>query len=80
MADRQSIFIVSKTGDNDYYNGYLTRFAQQLFKKDVNKQRFRYFALYPESPVLGRSVNRLVFDAENIKLRVYYTRPQSPAQ
>jgi hypothetical protein len=78
--DARNMFILSRSGDNPYYNGFLTLFAQQLFKKDVNKQRFRYFALYPESPVIERSVNRLVFNEQNIRLRVYYTRPQSPPQ
>ena len=78
--DGQNIFVISKTGDNTYYNGFLTLFAQQLFKKEPNKQRFRYFALYPESPVMSRSVNRLVLNEQNIRVRVYYTRPQSPAQ
>jgi hypothetical protein len=78
--DGQNIFVISRTGDNTYYNGFLTLFAQQLFKKDANKQRFRYFALYPESPPIARSVNRLIFNEQNIRLRVYYTRPQSPPQ
>ena len=78
--DGQNIFQISRTGDNAYYNGFLTLFAQQLFKKDANKERFRYFAVYPESPPIGRSVNRVVFDGQNFRLRVYYTRPQSPPQ
>ena len=73
--DGQNIFTVSKTGSNQYYNGYLTLFAQQLFKKDENKERLRYFALFPESPQPGKSVNRLIFKSQEIKLRVYYTRP-----
>ena len=76
--DGQNIFTISKTGSNQYYNGYLTLFAQQLFKKDENKERLRYFALFPESPQPGKSVNRLIFNSQDIKLRVYYTRPTAP--
>lgn len=70
-----SIFTVFKSGSNEYYNGFFTLFAQQLFKKEEDKVRFRYFTLYPEDPQIGKSVNRLVFNKDNIKLRVFYTRP-----
>ena len=74
----QSVFTLTKSGSNDYYNGFLTLFAQELFKKEANKKRFRYFALFPETPQIGKTVNRLIFQEQNIKLRVYYTRPAQP--
>ena len=80
MAADGNIFTITKAGTNDYYNGFLTLFAQQLFKKEENKERFRYFALYPENPQLGKSVNRMIFNKDNIKLRIYYTRPTQPPQ
>lgn len=70
-----NLFIISRSGENNFYNGYLTLFAQQLFRKEEQKERFRYFAIYPESPPIGKSVNRSIFNKENIMLRVYYTRP-----
>lgn len=69
------VFIISRSGENNFYNGYLTLFAQQVSKKEAQKERFRYFALYPESPPIGKSVNRVILNQENIMLRVYYTRP-----
>jgi hypothetical protein len=66
--------------DSINYNGFLTLFAQQLFEKDEQKQRFTYFALLPESPQIGKSVNRVAFNEQNIKLRVFYTRPNQPTQ
>ncbi len=74
-----NIFLIEKNKDNDYYNGFLTLFAQEFFKSQ-QKDRFRYFALYPAGPQIGKSVNRLIFNEENIKLRVYYTRPTEPLQ
>ena len=72
---RPEPLVISRSGENDFYNGYLTLFAQQVFKKEEQKERFRYFALYPESPPMGKSVNRVIFNKDNIMLRVYYTRP-----
>jgi hypothetical protein len=75
-----NIFGITKQKDNDYYNGFLTLFVQEFFKRQVAKDRFQYFALYPSNPQAGKSVNRMIFDADNIKLRIYYTRPTEPAQ
>lgn len=72
---RPEPFIITRSGENDFYNGYLPLFAQQLSKKEAQKERFRYFALYPESPPMGTTVNRVIFNKDNIMLRVYYTRP-----
>lgn len=80
MSADGNIFTITKAGANEYYNGFLTLFAQQLFKKEVNKERFRYFALYPENPRINKSVNRLIFNKKNIKLRIFYTRPVQPPQ
>jgi hypothetical protein len=75
-----TIFTLKRDEDNPYYNGFLTRFAQEIFRTNPNKERFRYFALYPEDPQVGKSVNRLIFNKDNIKLRVYYTRPQQATE
>jgi hypothetical protein len=71
-----NIFTIRRDGDNAYYSGFFTRFAQEIFRKNPDKERFRYFALYPEDPQVGKSVNRLIINKDNIKLRVYYTRPK----
>jgi len=57
------------------YNAYLTRYLQQLYTKEENKTRLQYFVLYPVSPVAAKSVNRVRFPKDNIKLRIYYTLP-----
>jgi hypothetical protein len=71
---------ISRSGSNNYYSGFLTLFAQQVFKKEEGKERFRYFVLHPEAPPIGKSVNRVIFQEENIKLRIFYTRPAEPVQ
>lgn len=68
--------------DNDKkrLSTFLTLFVQSLFvnKKNadgVNGNRISALALYPGNPGGGSAVNRTVFNANNIKLRIYYTRP-----
>jgi hypothetical protein len=66
--------------DNKGYSGFMTLFAQDLvqFKKlngVINPLRIKYLALYPKNPGVSTSVNRTAFNADKIKLRIYYTRP-----
>ncbi len=68
-----TVFRLEKDSDADFYSGFLTRFAQQLATKEEDL-RLKYFALYPESPPATKSVNRIVFPADALKLRIYYTR------
>ena len=77
---RQSDLILVYSSDNNSYNGFLTLFAQELFN-NRNETRYTDFCLYPVSsggrsnPTIGKSVNRISFDKNNIKLRINYTRP-----
>lgn len=57
------------------YSGYFTLFMQQLIKHRANADRLRHLGLYPFSPSVSASVSRTVFNAENVKLRIYYTKP-----
>jgi hypothetical protein len=62
------------------YRGNLTLFAQSLFRNKSkengpNESRLRYLAVFPNSPNAARTINRTVFHKDNIKLRIYYTRP-----
>lgn len=62
------------------YFGYLTFFFQKLLKErndsdGVNDTRLRYVGLFPLSPSVASSVSRTAFNAENVKLRIYYTKP-----
>lgn len=64
--------VYSKVGKK--YNSYITRFLQQVYIKDENKTQLQYFGLY-QAPSFGKSVNRVIFPKNNIKLRIYYTLP-----
>jgi hypothetical protein len=57
------------------YSGYLTLFLQQLLKNSNSNPRLRYLGLYPLGPAIGSSTNRTIFDAANVRLRIYYTKP-----
>lgn len=73
-AGEGSQFQFSRASDEDVYRGFMTRFAQQMTYKDNPESRVRYFALFSANPQGNKSVNRIVFPADALKLRVYYTR------
>ncbi|GIV37993.1 MAG: hypothetical protein KatS3mg032_2372 [Cyclobacteriaceae bacterium] len=41
--------------------------------EEPDKPRFRYYILYPQNA--GKTLNRVAFHKNNIKLRIYYTKP-----
>ena len=62
--------------DGNYsYGGFLTDFTQLLYQTKNEEDRFQNFAIIPLSPGFGKSVNRLIFNKNNVKLRIYYTTP-----
>lgn len=62
--------------DNVYsYNADLTRYLQTLYGFTDKSLRLQQYALIPISPNFGKSVNRLVFSKNNLKLKIYYTTP-----
>jgi hypothetical protein len=74
VSDLGSPFVMVKDSDGDSYNGFLTLYIQETFYKN-DKPRFPYWVLYPESPQIGKSLNRIVFNKNDLVLKVYYTRP-----
>ncbi|HYG04380.1 MAG TPA: DUF4270 family protein [Chryseosolibacter sp.] len=66
--------VMSYDESEGLYSGFVTSFFQQLTYND-GRSRPRYFVLYPTSPSGAKSVNRAVFPADKIKLRIYYTTP-----
>lgn len=73
----ESFVTMRRNNDDNSYSGFITLYAQQLFNKEENKERFRYLALMP-NPNINKNVNRTVFNKNNLKLRIYYTRPSQP--
>ena len=62
------------------YDGNFALFFQQLSIVRDGVPRYQYFALYPTTPSMPntKSVNRVIFPKDNIKLKVYYTKPAAP--
>ncbi len=65
------------------YEGYITTFMQGLIRNrtlptgEKNEKRIEYLALYPLNPPLPFSVTRTIFPADQVKLKIYFTRPIS---
>jgi hypothetical protein len=61
-------------------NGNFALFFQQLSRVRENKRRFQYFLLNPAAPAVpnSKSVNRVIFPKDNVKLKIYYTKPTTP--
>lgn len=62
------------------FDGNFALFFQQLSIVRDSVPRYQYFAIYPSSPSMPntKSVNRVIFPKDNIKLKVYYTKPAAP--
>lgn len=68
-----------KEADDDslYFSGHVTLFMQELFRNYKNGGPvFSSMVLFPTSPSIGRSVDRMYFNKNALKLRIYYTRPK----
>ena len=61
-----------RIGDNNTYKTYPTLFFQRLF--NLKQNQYPYWAFLPSTPPAGKAVNRTVFQKDNIKLKIYYTR------
>lgn len=76
----QSVATINYSSESNQFNGFLTLFTQSLFtnknfNNQVNDTRLKYVALYPYSPSMSRGITRTIFNKDNIKLRIKYTRP-----
>jgi hypothetical protein len=67
--------LLSQTDNINKYNQSFTRYFQSLYSISDKTKRPMQYALVPISPRPGRSVNRLVFNKNNFKLRLYFTTP-----
>jgi hypothetical protein len=79
-GDASSTSAVEMTYDSDHqrYVGHLSLFLQNLFDKKNGDVDLLYLGLFPAAPPIGKTVDRVVFKQENIKLGVYYTTPIIP--
>ncbi len=78
ITDVTTLLGLTYSKDDDKFVSYPTLFFQQLYALKEEK-RYTDWALVPISPTPTKTVNRAVFNKDNIKLKVYYTRPNIPA-
>lgn len=71
--DTGELFSLPYSNTEQNYIGYPTIFFQKL--SDLKATQYPYWALIPMDPPQGKSVNRTLFSKDNIKLKIYYTRP-----
>ncbi len=73
--DTGGLFSLPYSSTDKTYIGYPTLFFQKLF--DAKQSQSPYWALVPANPPSsnGKAVNRTIFPKDNIKLKIYYTRP-----
>jgi hypothetical protein len=67
------------------YAGFMTLALQNIFDNKSEETRIEYLSLYPagiatksSQPSVGKMVNRTVFNKNAVKLRIYYTTPNTP--
>ena len=77
-GDQGSPYLLTYSAEDKAYSGNPTMFLQQLYR-NRNNLPFKDFILFPAVGSNGSSgfktTNRLIFPAENIKLRIKYTKP-----
>ncbi len=66
---------LTQTNNVYSYNALLSRYFQFLYSVTDKTQRLSQYALVPVAPRFGKSVNRLIFNQNNLKLKLYYTTP-----
>lgn len=77
VGDEESAMQIKlvETGGVKKYSGYMTEYLQKLIEiRDIGLI-YKDFGLIAFTPEFGKSVNRAVFNKENIKLKIYYTVP-----
>lgn len=87
VGDREARVLRYSQSRNSY-NMVMALFLQQLSVRTDERTNFRNFVLYPASEAFNaaafqsgaKSVDRVVFPASGIKLKIYYTKPLTQQQ
>jgi hypothetical protein len=71
---------LSYSSSSKKYVGNYALYFQQLAITAENKRRFQHYVLVPAGPSMpgSKSVNRVVFPKDNLKLKIHYTKPTLP--
>jgi Domain of unknown function (DUF4270) len=71
--DDRQLFTIDYSSTNNTYSGFPTFFFQKI--SELKPKKYLYWALRSSNPSPGKSVDRLVFPKDKIKLKIYYTQP-----
>lgn len=86
VNDLGSFLTLGYSSDKKSYTGTASLFFQQLYNKKEGEPLFTKAILLPYTPTqssslaygshtVGKTLNRVVFDKDNVVLRIYYTVP-----
>lgn len=70
-----SFFDLLYKSDSKKYVADLTDFFQTMHQVKDTEFKYTNFAIVGVNPLMGKSVNRTVFNKDNIKLKIFYTIP-----
>ena len=68
---------LSYDSDKKVYRGFVTLFMQNLFDRKSEAAEILYLGIVSANPTPGKTLNRAVFNANSIKLKIHYTAPVS---
>jgi len=74
-TDQSGLLELTYSSTDKTYRSYPTLFFQKLI--ELKDTPYKYWALSPSAPAPGKSVTRTIFPKENLKLKIYYTKPIS---
>ncbi|HMP98573.1 MAG TPA: DUF4270 family protein [Cyclobacteriaceae bacterium] len=73
-GDQFSSAIMTRRNDGSYQT-FITLFLQRLLEIKEPEKQFTRVGVYASKPVFGKSLNGVYFPKDNVKLRLYYTKP-----
>lgn len=71
--DLGSLLTLKYSENENYYQSFPTFFFQKLIT--LRDTPYPSWALISSNPPIGKSVHRTIFSKDNLKLKLYYTRP-----
>ena len=66
-------FVVNTEGS--FYRAFLTEYFQYQLNLPIIYPKVKYAGLYPSDTPFGKSLNGVSFPSDQVKLRVYYSKP-----
>jgi hypothetical protein len=80
ITRKYNLILSQNTDGTHKYSEYFTPFFQRLYSYRAQEDRLLKFGLISSFPEMNKSVHRLMFNKDNLKLKIYYTLPSTPKQ